>query len=218
MWLALPLMLSGCESKSSGETIALSKYALDLRAGDAETVYVTEGNPDEVVWRSTNEFVATVDRGQVKGLRIGTARVWANTASVAVTVKGRYDLYDEPMDGLRWGMTREELVDKLGFPDGVADNVLTYEMVSSINSFRSYEFDANMRLVAASISVSRACTDDLEAFLGERYLLITTDNRPDKQYIDALTVSDATQVVTLAAYDADYWIVTYRNISSYSWQ
>ena len=37
-------------------------------------------------------------------------------------------------------------------------------------------------------------------------------------YIDALTVSDATQVVTLAAYDADYWIVTYRNISSYSWQ
>lgn len=216
--LALPaLLMSGCSKKENYNTIALNKYAVELRSGDAETVYVTEGNPNEVVWRSMNEFVATVDKGQISALRIGTTRVWANSASVAVTVKGRYDLYDEPMEGLKWNMTRDAVVDKLGFPDGVADDVLTYEIVSTINSFRSYGFDANKRLVSASISVSKDYTTDLESFLGERYLLISTPDRQDKQYIDALTVADATQVVTLASYDDDFWIVTYRDIASYKW-
>lgn len=218
VWLAVPALLLGCSQSNDYDTTTLDRTSLEMRAGDVQTVYVTSGNPDKVVWRSANEFVATVDRGQIKALRIGSTRVWANSAAVAVTVKGRYDLYDEPMTGLRWGMTREELVAKLGFPDGVVGNVLIYNMESATTSFLSYEFDADMRLTGASVSVSKGFSDELEAFLGERYLQITSEGRPDQQYIDALTVTDASVVVTRASYDDLYWLVTYRDITSYAWQ
>ena len=82
-----------------------------MRTGDTQIVYVETGDPDNVAWRSDNEFVATVERGRISGLRIGQTRITANNASVSVTVRGRSDLYDEPMEDLSWNMTREQ-VDK----------------------------------------------------------------------------------------------------------
>lgn len=208
--MLLPMLLVGCKETTSYNNVALDRYTLELRAGDTQSVYVVAGDPDNVLWQSDDEFVATVDGGAISALRIGRTRITANNAAVSVTVVGRSNLYDEPMEGLEWQMTREQVVDKLGLPDEMADGVLTYNLSSSVNSFVRYTFTGN-RLVEAAITVSRTATSQLDDFLGERYLLLDdSDSRQDKDYIDRLTYDEATMVVTRTGFDNDYWIVTYK--------
>ena len=183
-----------------------------MRTGDTQIVYVETGDPDNVAWRSDNEFVATVERGRISGLRIGQTRITANNASVSVTVRGRSDLYDEPMEDLSWNMTREQVVNRLGLPDKMENNVLTYDLVSSVNSFKSYEFDSNNRLVAANITVGKDKTAQLDDFLNERYLLLNGSEQGDKNYINNLTYSTSTMTVGRTGYDDDYSLVSYRQI------
>ena len=210
---ALPaVLLAGCKQESNYNNITLDKYALEMRTGDTQIVYVETGDPDNVAWRSDNEFVATVERGRISGLRIGQTRITANNASVSVTVRGRSDLYDEPMEDLSWNMTREQVVNRLGLPDKMENNVLTYDLVSSVNSFKSYEFDSNNRLVAANITVGKDKTAQLDDFLNERYLLLNGSEQGDKNYINNLTYSTSTMTVCRTGYDDDYWLVSYRQI------
>ncbi|HIW97813.1 MAG TPA: hypothetical protein H9866_04920 [Candidatus Tidjanibacter gallistercoris] len=205
-------LLAGCKNDDGYNNVTLDRYVLEMRTGDTQTVYVVTGNPNGVAWRSDNEFVATVDAGRISGLRIGQTRITANNASVSVTVKGRVDLYDEPMANLTWGMTKEQVVNRLGLPDRMEDGILTYELVSSVNSFKSYEFDGNNRLTASSITVSRDKTAQLDDFLNERYLLLGDSDRQDKDYIDNLTYTTSSMLVSRTVYDGDYWLVTYRQI------
>ena len=210
---ALPaVLLAGCKQESNYNNITLDKYALEMRTGDTQIVYVETGDPDNVAWRSDNEFVATVERGRISGLRIGQTRITANNASVSVTVRGRSDLYDEPMEDLSLNMTREQVVNRLGLPDKMENNVLTYDLVSSVNSFKSYEFDSNNRLVAANITVGKDKTAQLDDFLNERYLLLNGSEQGDKNYINNLTYSTSTMTVGRTGYDDDYWLVSYRQI------
>jgi hypothetical protein len=206
--------LTGCRERSDHDSVTLDRYALEMRTGDTQTVYILTGDPDRTVWRSDNEFVATVRNGRISGCRIGKTRITANNASVAVTVTGRSSLYEEPMEELRWGMLREEVVARFGLPDRLEENVLTYRLDSSVNSFRSYDFDEHNRLVAAHITVARDKTLQLDDFLGERYLQLSDDDRQERDYIDNLTYTQATVRVSRVGYDDDYWLVSYRRINS----
>ena len=78
--------LTGCRERSDHDSVTLDRYALEMRTGDTQTVYILTGDPDRTVWRSDNEFVATVRNGRISGCRIGKTRITANNASVAVTV------------------------------------------------------------------------------------------------------------------------------------
>lgn len=208
--IAIPAILTGCRKDDGGNNVTLDKYALEMRTGDVQTVYVVTGDPNNVAWGSLNEFVATVDRGRISGLRIGQTVVTANNASVAVTVRGRIDLYDEPLENLRWGMTKEQVVSLLGVPAKIDGNVLTYDITSAVNSFKSYEFDSNNRLTVANISVSKDKTSQLDDFLGERYLLMNSGSSQDRDYINSLTYSTARMVVSRTSLDESYWLVSYR--------
>lgn len=208
--IAIPAILSGCRKDDTYNNVTLDKYSIEMRTGDTQTVHVVTGDPDKVAWGSVNGFVASVDNGKISGLRIGQTIVTANNASVSVTVKGRVDLYDEPMNNLRWGMTKEQVVSLLGVPAKIDNNILTYTLISSVNSFKSYEFDRNNRLTVANITVSKDKTAQLEDFLGERYLLINEGSGVDKDYINSLTYSDATIIVSRTVYDDDYWLVSYQ--------
>ena len=209
--------LTGCKKEVSYNNITLDKYAVKLKAGDSQQLYVTSGDPNGVVWRSENEFVATVDKGKISGHRIGTTRVIANNAVVNVVVDGRYDLYDEPIEKVEWGMSKEEVSKIMGFPDKVEGNVISYDVESSVNSLKTYEFDSNNRLIATGITVAKDKTAQLDDFLNERYLLITkgdVSELADRDYINGVDVASATMLVSRSGYDADYWIVTYKDINS----
>ena len=116
------------------------------------------------------------------------------------------------MEDLSWNMTRKQVVNRLGLPDKMENNVLTYDLVSSVNSFKSYEFDSNNRLVAANITVGKDKTAQLDDFLNERYLLLNGSEQGDKNYINNLTYSTSTMTVGRTGYDDDYWLVSYRQI------
>lgn len=208
--IAVALTATGCRKDDNYNNITLDRYAVEMRTGDTQTVYVVTGDPDNVAWGSVNDFVATVAGGKIFGLRIGQTVVTANNASVAVTVKGRIDLYDEPLDNLRWGMTKEQVVALLGVPAKIDNNVLTYNLVSSVNSFKSYEFDMNNRLAAANITVSKDKTSQLDDFLAERYMLINSESDVRRDYINSLTYSTATMAVSRTTHDDDYWLISYR--------
>lgn len=208
--IAIPAILSGCRKDDTYNNVTLDKYSIEMRTGDTQTVHVVTGDPDKVAWGSVNGFVASVDNGKISGLRIGQTIVTANNASVSVTVRGRVDLYDEPMNNLRWGMTKEQVVSLLGVPAKIDNNILTYTLISSVNSFKSYEFDRNNRLTVANITVSKDKTAQLEDFLGERYLLINEGSGVNRDYINSLTYSDATIIVSRTVYDDDYWLVSYQ--------
>lgn len=206
-------MLTGCKEESGYNNITLNTYKLDMRAGDAQKVEITSGNPDDVRWRSENEFIATVDDGLISAQRIGQTRITANNAAVVVTVEGLSNLYDNPMDGLSWGMTQEQLYDKLGMPSTKDEKSMTYNMVSAINSLKTYSFVDN-RLVSAAITVTKDKTSQLDDYLNERYLLLNDDEtRQDRDYINALTYSMATLLVTRTSYDDNYWLVSYKQIN-----
>lgn len=213
MLAAVAGVLTGCKEESNYNNITLSTYKLTMRAGDVQKVEVTSGNPDDVRWRSENEFIATVDEGTISAHRIGQTRITANNAAVVVTVEGLSNLYDNPMDGLSWGMTQEQLYDKLGMPSTKDETSMTYNIVSSINSLKTYSFEDN-KLVAAAITVTKDKTSQLDDYLNERYLLLNTEEtRQDKDYINALTYSAATLLITRTSYDDNYWLVSYKQIN-----
>lgn len=207
------LLLTGCRKEDNYNYVSLDKHTVEMRTGDTRKIHVISGDPDNVVWQSANEFVASVTDGEISGLRIGQTQVVCNNAAVSVTVKGRIDLYDEPMDNLRWGMTKEQLVTLLGVPGKIADNILTYNVVSSVNSFKSYEFDRNNRLITASITVAKDKTSQLDDFLAERYMLINSGDSHSRDYINSLKYSTASMVVSRTSYDENYWLVSYQQVN-----
>lgn len=208
----LPMLFAGCSDDNKGG-VSLDKYRVEFKTGDTKQVHVTAGDPNSVIWRSDNEYIATVEKGRITGHRIGSTFVFANTTIVAVVVNGRYNLYDEPTSKVRWGMTKDEVTRQMGFPDKVDNNVITYNLNSSVNSFESYEFDANNRLCVANITVSREKTSQLDDFLAERYLLLSSSVENENQdYINGLTTGTSTMTVRRAVYDEAYWIVSYRGL------
>lgn len=210
---AAAAMAAGCSGDSGSVPVVLDRNVVELRVGDVQQIKVVAGDADGVRWRSGNEFVASVSEGRITGQHIGRTSVLADDVPVMVTVKGRYFLYDEPLAGLEWGITKEKLAETLGFPDRVEDDTVIYRVESSVNSLRIYEFDKNGRLFRAGVTVRRSMTDQLDDFLAERYLRVSPDGQETVEYIDALVSADAGMRVVRSVYDDDYWMVTYSPVS-----
>lgn len=208
----LPMLFAGCNDDDRGG-VSLDTYRVECKTGDTKQVNVMAGDPNSVIWRSDNEYIATVEKGRITGHRIGSTFVFANTTIVAVVVSGRYNLYDEPIAKVKWGMTKDEVTRQMGFPDKVENNVITYNIISSVNSFESYEFDANNRLFGANITVSREKTSQLDDFLAERYLLLSSSvENENRDYINGLTTGTSTMTVRRSVYDENYWLISYRGM------
>lgn len=209
--LVLPaLLLAACKRQDSYNNITLDRYQLSLLSGDSQKINVQTGDPENVLWTSDNPFVATVDKGTISGIRVGTARISANNAVVSVRVNPRSNLYVEPITDFRWGVTREYVINTLGIPDRIENNTMRYDMSSAVSSFKIYMFDDNGRLIAAGITINRDKTSHLDDFLNERYFLLTDDGEINKEFINALSYTHADMSVSRNAYDNNYWIVTYR--------
>ena len=74
------------------EYITILPSEVTIEVGETYQLYVDSSEPDEYIgWRSSNESVATVEDGMIKGISKGTAIITANagsaSSSVMVTVK-----------------------------------------------------------------------------------------------------------------------------------
>lgn len=78
-------------SKSSGaDSLVLSETTLEIKVGSTARLDVS-GETGEVIWTSSDESIATVEDGEVKGVLVGTATIAAatgdKTVSCLVTIK-----------------------------------------------------------------------------------------------------------------------------------
>lgn len=212
LFLLIPLVFSGC-GKSDPPRLSLDSYNIELKAGDISTVKVMSGETG-VAWRIENPYVATVDNGKVTGIRVGKTMLLANSTPAVVNVTPRYMLYEEPVKGTRWGMTKNEIYKLMGdkFPDRMEGNLFIYNIESSVNSFKSYEFDKNERLIAVNITVNKEFGTELDNFLAERYMDISGDSTTGKHYLNALTQAASTMLISRTSYDDDYWVISYRDV------
>ena len=78
--LALTLSLGIFAACTSKVEITLSRTEMTVETGKSQTVKATTSTGVEVVWKSSDETIATVDGGKVTGVKAGTATITATAA------------------------------------------------------------------------------------------------------------------------------------------
>ena len=164
---------------------------LFVEVGTAKTLTATlepAGATTEIVWKSSDETVATVDEnGKVTGLKIGTATITATAGSVSdtclVTVHAKQDtektvIYEQDFEGitepLYEGWTFYEEVPSIDPYYQYADEDVLHEIVEGYNSDKAVKLLATRRnggLAGNNYCIGRVATmvgaDKFEA--GVRY-------------------------------------------------
>lgn len=198
------IVIVGCSSDNN-EILSISQKNLILRSG--ETTFLTAS--EDVVWRSTNEFVVKVDEsGKVKANHIGKAFIVASnnngTAKCEVEVVSIYPQFEEPI--IEFGLSKDEVKakekrkifteeeDRLGY-NGKDDN----------EDFVVYFFNKN-KLVASGLRIPLSCSEYLGKCLNERYVLIKSDNRT-AQFTNSYNVNNATLLVTTSISENGFDVV-----------
>lgn len=117
-------------SKSFGvDSLALSETTLEIKVGSTARLDVS-GETGEVVWTSSDESIAAVENGEIKGVFAGTATISAaigdKTVSCSVTVKPK-DPRQESFFSSSGGL--------MGY------NISTYDEFGRISGITTYDAD-----------------------------------------------------------------------------
>ncbi len=100
--LASVIVLTGlsaisCSSSSDDTPFSMNERAITMQKGDKYTLTYT----GSASWASDDDFVASVNNGEVTANHVGETTVYAmsggNTAQCSVEVKGLYNYFREPM-------------------------------------------------------------------------------------------------------------------------
>lgn len=207
-------ILVGCsETKVQ---FVLSPSSIRLSYGEKQTLTAT-GAGQSVEWETTNDFVAKVENGEVRGNHVGECAVSAKSngdvATCNVTVIPKYFTYEEPI--MEWGITLEQLKAHKGEYDDHGKNKgkdLYYYVQDKENGIiESYTF-ANGVLENCSVMLNFKNTDVAD-FLIERYQAISYDDETGLAlFINSMELETATLGVGLrpvVSGSSAYFLVTY---------
>ena len=200
------LFLAGCskEGKNDGDVI-LEQESITLTSEKTYQLNIKSGGSNDVHWNSNNEYVATVSNtGLVTAHKVGKAVINANTASCQVTVAPIYNLYEEPI--VEWGISKEELINRLGDPSSTESNLLGYLYSDEIAPLYGYAFNENNELTYAMVYINTKYTTQLSGFLLERYDIVSrSDENRTMVYLNSFTNVG----VFLSLENVAYWLASY---------
>ena len=167
------------------ESITLNKTNLDLFIEDSETLRVTirpeNATNQEVSWTSSNTTVATVNNGVVKGLKEGTATIYANaggkTVSCEVNVKKRPVLVQSILlkkDLLALAEGGSETLEVIVSPGGATYDKITWtssnQSIATVTDGKIQAISAGTTVISASIGeVHSDCQVTIYRVGDERY-------------------------------------------------
>lgn len=184
--------------------VMMRTTSLTLYVGDSAPIETNFSEDTPLEYRDQNSFVAHVDKnGQVTGVHVGTTTVTVNGIPVAVTVKGKYNLYTEPV--LEWGAKKTYVNNNhqaggtlnpnlaLEVDGQKTDDVYMYSGCRGV-MFMYYFFGLNNQLNEVELFLNTNKGSDIEPFLSERYMLIPL-NDGIIVGIDAYTEEEAHTVV-----------------------
>ena len=194
------ILCIGCDKDSYDATISDDYITLYYE----NTYQLTVTGDNNIKWSSDDEFIAKVSNsGKVTANHIGTTYIKANDIPCQVTVKPKYNLYEEPI--INWTLTKSDIIRKFGTPDGDRNNILTYKIEGDMNILGNQYMFRNGRLYASTAVLPLVKFGNLIDFLLERYQPIAV-NTPTYTalFIDAITLNNATLKVATSASISNY--------------
>lgn len=161
--------LVSCQKEETG--IKINQRAYTLYSDDVGTIDAI-GLPDDAIWSSENEWVATAEGKNISSGKVGTTTLSFDGHSISATIKPRYSLYTEP--DMSWGCSANSIISKYGQPFSKTDEVLLYESNNPAAPYTMYMFDET-GLSSCATLVKFSYGEKLVDFLGERYVFFSVD-------------------------------------------
>ncbi len=206
------LSLTGCDNT----TLILSSTSLSLSHDEKQTLTVAGANGN-VVWMSTNEFIAGVENGIVIGNHVGECAIKAKsngaTATCKIKVTPKYFTYKEPI--LDWGITFEKLQARKGEYDShttsEGKDLYYYLQDKDKGVIEVYTFgDGVLENSSIMLNIKNS---DVTKFLLERYKIISYDKSTGLAlFINSMELETATLGVGLRPVTNGsnaYFLITY---------
>lgn len=210
--ILLATLFVGCSSDDDeNNNIDLKTSDVILSFGDESQIGATSDS--KITYSSEDEYYASVsDAGLIKAGRVGETRMvltnGKDTKSLKVTVKATSNLYPEP--NIEFGISRSDLIKKLGTPDRETSTGIGYDNYSTNAPQVAYIFDTNNKLTSSSVLVKSSQSSNLGTFLGERYIAIGSEGYTIF-FINSLLTQNPTMGVGANLYNVNYWMVLYMS-------
>lgn len=180
--LVLPLAFASC----GGDDDEPSYPDKTMVAGDVYSI------PNGTTgWTSDNELIASISPDGVKAEHVGETYIRNGSRSFKVTVTGKYNIYQEPYMNFGASMTTvKRFMSNYTLKKETA-NALLYDGAYPV-AYHFFSFkDGGLYLSSVVIKATSVSTDDLIAFMQERYIYVTADKEkyyfgfisPDAQYL-----------------------------------
>ena len=211
--MTLVIMLSSCSDDAEESNITIENPAMEMVAGDSKEIIAKSLSALSYV--AEDEYYASVDNhGMVKANRIGETKIFVenehNSVEVSVVIKPKYTTYADP--DLAFGETRTDVVAKYGTPASNTNESVTYDDYSIGAPTITYTFDGkddNSKLIGIGILVRTSYTEELNAYLSERFAMTKVSGENTSIGTNNLDPSKATVAVSVSVYDPNYLRVAY---------
>lgn len=209
VFVVLVSVLSSCSSSDDDKGIEL--MSKDVVLSFEEEYKIDAKSESKILYTSENKYHASVsENGTITGGRVGETNILLNngedTKKIKVTIEAKSNLYPEP--NLEFGISRADLIKKLGKPDNNSDDGIAYTSFSANAPIAAYFFDENDRLSSVAVMVKTSQSSNLGKFLVERYVPFSSENGL-ALFMNALVVKDVTMLVGAKVFNLSYWQVLY---------
>lgn len=205
--LSIAIMAAACSKKDdSKDTISLAVNQITLNYGEEFKIQATSNSP--IAYSSEREFHALVSgSGFITAKYVGETNINMinkdDSKSLKVIVAPKYTTYPTP--AFDFGLSKNNIISKFGQPGTNNANSVIYNNYSTKAPAIQYLFE-NDKVKAISVLVKTAYTEELAKFIGERYALVSLE---DRLYINGLSAEDCSMVVGISLLDTSYWMAIY---------
>lgn len=205
--LILPLAIASCGSDNDEPNYSNQTLAVG-------SVYSIPGGSNG--WTSDNELIASVSTAGVKAEHVGETYIRNGNKSFKVTVTPKYNTFIEPY--MNFGASKSSVKN---FMNGYELNRETADAIMYDGKFPVmyylYSFkNSALNISSAIIKATSVNTDEMVAFLQERYVYVTMDE--DKYYFGFVSPDEKTLVILqLDTMNSQLvYMIAYAEVSAYS--
>lgn len=205
-------LLGSCSSDDDNKNgISLSETSTTLKS--AKTYQINATSDTKITYAVENEYHAKVsDSGLVTAGKIGETDIILtngdDTKHFKVTVDPESTMYPDP--NLEFGISKGDLVKKLGTPSKETSDGISYDNFSTKAPQVAYLFDSNNKLKSVGVIVKTAYSKELGTYLGERYVYAASnEDSYTLFFINALSLEKTTMAVGASLYNTQYWMTIY---------
>lgn len=211
LFLFAALFIS-CSSDDDNVNHGITLKTQEVTLSYSESYQIEAQSTSKISYTSENKYHASVSHeGIITGGKVGKTNIILNngndTKVLKVIIEPKSNSYSEP--NLEFGISKNNLIEKLGIPDYKTDSEIGYYNYFPNTSRMAYFFDTNERLSNSAIWTKISYGHKLDEFMTERYTSLGRDDNNIFVYINALTVEETDIIITAEQEGTTYYKITY---------